>query len=41
MTTLASLTATLQRAWDQILLPLCKLNRIQFDAPWSPRRGQC
>lgn len=41
MATIFSLTGTLQRAWDQILLPLCKLNRIQFEAPWSPRRDAC
>ena len=24
-----------------IRLSLCKLNEIQFDAPWAPRRGGC
>lgn len=24
-----------------IQLSLCKLNEIQFDAPWAPRRGRC
>ena len=24
-----------------ILFALCKLNEIQFDAPWAPRRGRC
>jgi len=41
MTSFASLAGALQRAWDQVLLPLCKLNRIQFEAPWSPRSGVC
>lgn len=41
MTTLASLTGALHRAWDQVLLPLCKLNRIQFEAPWNHRPGVC
>lgn len=41
MTTLASLTGALHSAWEQILLPLCKLNRIQFEAPWNPRRRAC
>jgi hypothetical protein len=29
------------RAKNAILLALCKLNEIQFDAPWAPRRGGC
>ena len=29
-------------AEDQaLLLALCKLNEIQFDAPWAPRRNGC
>jgi hypothetical protein len=24
-----------------ILLGLCKLNEIQFAAPWAPRRSRC
>jgi hypothetical protein len=31
----------LKRATATILLGLCKLNEIQFDAPWAPRRGRC
>lgn len=41
MTTIASLTGALQRAWDQVLLPLCTLNRIQFEAPWRSRSVVC
>lgn len=26
---------------DAISLALCKLNQIQFDAPWNPRTGGC
>jgi hypothetical protein len=38
MTTFASL---MRHAWDSVLLPLCKLNRIQFDAPWAARPDAC
>ena len=24
-----------------ITLGLCKLNEIQFEAPWAPRRNRC
>jgi hypothetical protein len=24
-----------------IALALCRLNQIQFDAPWNPRRRRC
>lgn len=26
---------------ETIRIALCKLNRIQFDAPWKPSRGDC
>ena len=31
----------LRRVWDAIFLPFCKLNRIQFSAPWRPSRPTC
>lgn len=30
-----------RRAWDAYLFPLCKLNRIQFSAPWQAPRSTC
>ena len=32
---------TLRNLIDAILLPFCKLEQIQFSAPWSPRTGGC
>ncbi len=26
---------------EVIRVGLCKLNEIQFDAPWNPRAGRC
>ena len=26
---------------ETIRVALCKLNEIQFDAPWNPRAGRC
>ncbi|MEA3053458.1 MAG: hypothetical protein QOG72_2361 [Sphingomonadales bacterium] len=34
-------TSALFRLADSILLALCKLNEIQFAAPWNPRRPTC
>jgi len=41
MRTFSSLIGALHHAWDSVLLPLCTLNRIQFAAPWAPRRRGC
>jgi hypothetical protein len=39
--TLATIIGGFGRARRAILFALCKLNEIQFDAPWAPRRGGC
>ena len=26
---------------EAIRIAFCKLEEIQFDAPWSPRKGRC
>jgi len=39
--TFATIMGSLARARQAILFALCKLNEIQFDAPWAPRRGRC
>ena len=31
----------LWRLWNDLYVALCKLNQIQFDAPWNPRRPNC
>ncbi|HST36649.1 MAG TPA: hypothetical protein VLK25_08480 [Allosphingosinicella sp.] len=31
----------LHRLWAEIRLSLCKLNEIQFSAPWKTRRPNC
>jgi len=31
----------LRRLIDSLDLVFCKLNRIQFEAPWNPRRQGC
>ena len=36
-----TIIGALKRAWQAVLLALCKLNQIQFDAPWAPRRNGC
>ena len=36
-----SLTAPLRRGIAWIDLAFCKLNRVQFSAPWNPRRRGC
>lgn len=42
---MASLTTphgALGRLFETIRVSLCKLNQIQFEAPWNPRhRGRC
>jgi hypothetical protein len=39
--TIGSTLSAFRRAADAILFALCKLNEIQFDAPWAPRRSRC
>jgi hypothetical protein len=39
--TLATIIGGLKRARQALLLALCKLNEIQFEAPWAPRRNGC
>ena len=39
--TIRHLIAAFRDLRQTILLALCKLNEIQFDAPWRPRRGRC
>ena len=36
-----NLIAALRRLGDAIVFPLCKLNEIQFSAPWAPQRTRC
>ena len=33
--------AALHRLAETIRIGLCKLNQIEFDAPWNPRRPHC
>ena len=33
--------ATLHRLGETLLFSLCKLNEIQFSAPWDPARPRC
>lgn len=30
-----------RRVWDAYVFPLCKLNRIQFSAPWRTTGPSC
>ena len=39
--TIRNIITALGRAGESILFALCKLNEIQFDAPWAPRRSRC
>lgn len=32
---------SLRELVDAVLLPFCKLARIQFSAPWNPRTDGC
>jgi hypothetical protein len=36
-----TIAAALARVAATIDLALCKLNEIQFSAPWNPRPGRC
>lgn len=38
---MATLASLIRHAWESVLLPLCKLNRIQFEAPWNARPDVC
>jgi len=31
----------LRNLWENLRFSLCKLNQIQFSAPWNPRRPTC
>ena len=33
--------ASLRRLAAEIRFALCKLNEMQFSAPWAPRRSRC
>jgi len=39
--TIRHLIAAFRDVKQTILVGLCKLNEIQFDAPWAPRRSRC
>jgi hypothetical protein len=39
--TIRSLITAFRNVRQTILLGLCKLNEIQFAAPWAPRRNRC
>jgi len=36
-----TLFATLRRLAADYWLAMCKLNQIQFSAPWNPRKSRC
>jgi hypothetical protein len=36
-----NLFKSLRRLAETISFALCRLNEIQFDAPWAPRRPRC
>jgi len=39
--TIRNLIHALRNAKEATLFALCKLNEIQFAAPWAPRRSRC
>jgi hypothetical protein len=39
--TIRNIIQTLRNAKEAALFALCKLNEIQFAAPWAPRRSRC
>ncbi|WP_263854083.1 hypothetical protein [Sphingomonas parva] len=41
MSTIIRLAARLRRSLAALDAAFCKLNRIQFAAPWKERRGAC
>ncbi len=40
-TSTRGLAAALRRFAESARLALCKLNEIQFSAPWNPHRSPC
>ena len=36
-----NLIATFRQLGETLLFSLCKLNEIQFSAPWAPARPRC
>jgi hypothetical protein len=36
-----SFLQTLRRITADFRLAMCRMNEIQFDAPWAPRRSRC
>jgi len=39
--TIRSIIRAVRNVTETIRIGLCKLNEIQFDAPWAPRRSRC
>ena len=39
--TFRTITAALARAVADLQLAMCKLNEIQFSAPWNPKASRC
>ncbi|HEV2817775.1 MAG TPA: hypothetical protein VGW40_11230 [Allosphingosinicella sp.] len=39
--TFRNLVSAFRDAKQAILFALCKLNEVQFSAPWAPRRSRC
>ena len=39
--TLRTIAAALHRAAATLQLSMCKLNEIQFSAPWNPKHTPC
>ena len=39
--TIRTIAAALRRVASTIDLAMCKLNEIQFSAPWQPQRRNC
>ena len=33
--------SAIRKFYRDLMLALCKLEQIQFSAPWAPRRGRC
>ena len=39
--TIRTIAAALSRAVADLRLAMCKLNEIQFSAPWNPKPARC
>jgi hypothetical protein len=39
--TVQTIAAALARAAADLQLAMCKLNEIQFSAPWNPKPSRC